>query len=1458
MRKFLLLLPLLFMSVYAFAQRTHFSGSISSFPKELSKDFSKTPNPAFIESLKKFEDFWTAGSYSEPQQRKIIETAELMYAKRQKNARVVEQYVNNLLAFEEHNIDSSKFNDWHFILMKLLEEDTRKFNLFNQTIEGLFRQEAIYASSSKTWLATNEYSLLYNEQPVVSFGKFDLRCVTKGDTITIFQTSGKLYTSDNIFKGKGGKVLWTRFGLPEDVVYAEMDEYQVDVNQPFYSVDSVTFFHKQFFGDRAIKGRLEDKAFIGVQDENSSYPRFTAFERTFKIDDLAENVFYEGGFQMEGGKLQGIGGPDYDASIMITYNGVPTFRARSKIFTLLPDRIHSSRARCSIYLGEEDSIYHPQLYFQYLIEDKELTASRRDEGLYQAPFFDSYHGLEMYYEGIVWKVEQPMINMKLITNTEGEAIFESTNYFRDTRYDRIQSILDYNPLAVIKHFAERIGTKEFSIQDLANNMGAKPSDIERLVILLSNEGYLYYDINNGWISLKDKLFHYVNSHHGRDDYDVIRFKSIISKLANASLSLETFNLTLQGVPTALLSDSQKTWIVPKDQTIILKKNLDMEFDGHVHSGRFDFYGEKFKLDYKQFRIALDNVDSVKFVFPEKDDNDVTRYKQIKTVLQNVKGYLYIDQPFNKSGLKDFSEYPIFECTKSANVFYDNPAIHQGVYNREEFFFTIRPFTIDSLDNFTIQGLTFGGTLHSANIIPDIESELVIQDDYSLGLTETSPSGGWPLYGGKGTGDMVVNLSNKGFRATGEVEYLASTNKSSDIIFFPDSMNSNSEEFSIPDPGKDIYPKVAGRNVQTHWIPYADTMDIRQKAEPFLLYTENIVYNGDLILTPQRLAGKGELYYKRGIMASNLFAFYRKDIKAETASFKIHTIEDSTLLAFNTPNIQMELNLPNQKLTGTSNLNTVTTEMPRNVYATSLENMEWDIAKENLRLEKGKSQAVEDAVFLSWHNDQDSLRYSVGNADLNLKNYLIAAHEVPLIKVADSHVFPDSQNVYVEAGANMRVLKNSELKTDTLHNLHRIYEASIKVEGRKSMNGSGIYDYVDGSEKTYKIDMKAIGVNIEGQTIATGQVSDSSDFQLDEKFDYKGDVELLSIRKHLNFNGFILAMHKFPQLRTTWFRYNDEIKPDSLYFTIDTATKSEDRLEIFAAVCLATDSQHVYNVFLGRKKQYSHPEYFRAKGVLFYDKARQSFVIADPDKLYNNATEGIFYRFNDRTGDVYAEGPLNLAGNMRDVTSRSAGKVNFSPSDSQFVFDVVMTVNFGFDNTALKLMTDSLQQFGTGLPAPENSSDLAMLGLSTLVEDEKDKEKVLASAQGGLIPDDKALKSTLLFTNVRFVWDQQTESLHTTEKVGLANVDGRSVNKVLYGAIDISTKRAGDKFTILMETQPGQFYYFYYYYGTMYSLSSDKEFITAVREGANKTNKGKYRVRVATKRQKDIFVRDMEI
>ena len=165
-----------------------------------------------------------------------------------------------------------------------------------------------------------------------------------------------------------------------------------------------------------------------------------------------------------------------------------------------------------------------------------------------------------------------------------------------------------------------------------------------------------------------------------------------------------------------------------------------------------------------------------------------RPQRLFSTIEGVRGEIEIDAASNKSGTDTSKhEYPILNCTKKTYVFYDKDNIQKGAYKRDVFKFILEPFVMDSLDNFSNQGLAFDGTFISAGIFPEFEEKLRLQKDYSLGFIRETPSDGFKIYGDQATYDNQIRLSNKGLQGTGEINFLTSHAVSNEITFLPETV-----------------------------------------------------------------------------------------------------------------------------------------------------------------------------------------------------------------------------------------------------------------------------------------------------------------------------------------------------------------------------------------------------------------------------------------------------------------------------------------------------------------------------------------------------------------------------------------------------------------------------------------------------------------------------------------------
>ena len=173
------------------------------------------------------------------------------------------------------------------------------------------------------------------------------------------------------------------------------------------------------------------------------------------------------------------------------------------------------------------------------------------------------------------------------------------------------------------------------------------------------------------------------------------------------------------------------------------------------------------------------------------------------------------------------------------------------------FFKLDPFEVDSLGTFTNDGVAFAGTFVSGGIFNDFVEELVIMPDHSLGFTRTTEYEGEPVYGGKATFKNDINVSNQGIMGDGDFEYITSVAKSTDFIFYLDSMNAMAQEFKLEERSTGVeYPDVDAKNVHVHYEPGPDFMKVKNTTFPMTMYNYEARLDGELTYNREAMIGAG--------------------------------------------------------------------------------------------------------------------------------------------------------------------------------------------------------------------------------------------------------------------------------------------------------------------------------------------------------------------------------------------------------------------------------------------------------------------------------------------------------------------------------------------------------------------------------------------------------------------------
>lgn len=1411
----------------------------------MSKDRNESGEAVFIAFKAKYD----AKAIPENQLQRFIITCNEMLDKKMRPSPDFEILLNTAIAFVNTNKIESHYFAWDKLLKVYYKKNSRDMRKFLDASLALMQNSALNITQTRVWSATSpDFTFVEsNGRPTVVFPKTDVKCVSGKDSGFLYETSGTFFMDDLTWVGKGGKITWERAGIAPTTCFANLKDYDINLERGEYRADSVEFYNSDYLGSK-VYGFVEEKILEQVtSEENATYPRFKSYRKDLIITKFVDNVRYVGGYAQYGTKILANGTAETPATFRYYYKNRLTLQVEGEeLFVFKNEKVVTDRAGITIFLDSGTTIYHPQVNFSYLVADQEATITRGTEGIYRAPFVDNFHNLEINADIISWKITEPKIDIKMILKDE-PASFSSYNFFKEYRYERLQGMLNYNPLQKIKQYCDQERIKEFYLKDYAKFAGSKTENLIPQFIQLHDDGFIKFDPKTQFAKVYDKTFNYVNSHYGRTDYDVISFQSIIGGLPNASINLENFDMKIEGVPQIKFSDSQTVFAVPREQHFTLKKNREMQMAGKVRAGRFEFFGNGFGFNYQKFTINMDNVDSMRFFFPDENN----RLVKINSVLEDISGTLFIDQQYNKSGLKDYPEYPKFTSTKGSKVYYDHKSTFGGVYNRDHFYFSVDPFTIDSLDNFTRSGIQFPGTFTSAGIFPEMRETLVLMDDYSLGFIKHATL---PMYKGTGTTTMTMNLSNLGFFGDGEINFAGSVTKSHKFAMFPDSTNGFSDEFELK--ASTLHPEAKGKNLYTHWEPYKDRMSQFTIDDPINLYSDAQFF-GEYILGKKGSRANGDMHFNDAILGSRNMSLGPKKFTADTSTLVIKSI-DTSKYAFRAVNVKADVNMEKRigdfKAIGEG----ANSEFPYNEYRGSLNEFKWDIKKKTLQFIAPAGTPDEKQYFVSTNQAQDSLKFISKDALYDLNSFVLYANKVPYINLSDAKAIPDSGKVVIRRYGNMDTLKRAKLVVDTLNKYHTMYDCNLFVAGKYEFYGNGYYDYIDRSGKKNTILFNDVrSERLTKRTAARGYINIPHNFTLSPRIKYRGDVFLTGEHKGLQFDGFFMPETDTEQPLSWWVRHKQIISPDSVFLYI-TEPLNEDKKDLFTGFCVATDTTWMYSNIFSRKRNYSDGEILNvSKGIFYFDDASQEFVFTDSAKMYTKSPKGNYFSYSLKNKQMYGEGNVNFPIATEEVKITSAGNVKHNMEDTTFELKMLMLIDFPFPDAALKYMQEHFKTHNASSPSNIENLPYVSKALAEILED-KPYQKVKKSIdETQYIDVINELAKTMLITDATFKWNPASKSFLAEGPLGVSNFGKEKIGKRIEGKIEIERKRSGNEVTIYFVSGNDDWFYFNYVRKKMYVLSSDEAFMTIIKENLDKFKDSKYSIGLATEQGRKKFLRNFE-
>ncbi|HOM41201.1 MAG TPA: hypothetical protein PK064_09845 [Bacteroidales bacterium] len=1438
-------LALIFASGSAFTQgRKVFSGEREKFSAELAAYMGPNLTPDQSAILSKFTSSWDSAYFSSDIAENIMGISSLLAAR---NFRPVPHFIDflkTLLDLSQYKGNKGYFLTWLTGLVAMIHKpainndniDRHLRNTSSFVTSGIVFESATVKWKIKGQNTTFEYdtSFFINAQNVT------LTAFSQKDSIEIYDVTGKYFPENTMFRGVIGTVYFEKAGYPRNEAFAEIRNYSINLQRAAYEVDSALFTYKTFF-EKPEYGKLTDQVSLSGNRENIRYPRFETYTKTFAIKNIFKDVNYEGGIRLEGSTVIGMGDVFTPARITIFRNDTLYLKVAANTCLITRGGINTQESSATFYLGN-DSIHHSSIGFSYNAENREINLFRSNNPIAKSPWFDSFHGFDIYFENLIWNMNQSTVILSRSRGASlGQARFESASFFNSTYFERLAGIDEYHPLYRLRQFADWFYSNTFPVKEFAKWMKKPEEAVTGLCIDLTNRGFLFYDRVNNEVTIKSKVDDFINAYAKKKDYDVISFMSETNApVENAFLDLNSFRLTVNGVRNIFLSDSQMVSLYPYNQRIEIGKNRKISFDGVVEAGLFTIFGHNFVFDYDTFKINLHKIDSIRIAVEtgERDAMGRPLIKDVENLIQLTTAELYIDDPKNKSGLRSLKQYPIINATTYSYIFYDKIPGLEGIYKQQDFYFRIEPFTYDNIDHYTNEMMNLPGEFHAGNIIKPTKQYLIIQEDNSLGFTMNIPSDGIEVYDGKGRLYNMISMSNKGLTGSGKLRRITSETESDEFRFFPDSMITFARSFTISPDGSGRFPVLSSNDVSVKWLTSTDEwIASNAPGKKFDMFGNGTQLDGKIILTPERLSGSGIIDITDSRIISNKFNFAENIIQSDTADYNLKSTRGEAI-GFLAENVNVTIDFNSYQSKFSLNTGTSLVKFPEIQYICTMTDFQYDMKNRILNMEqRGKAETplmspeellkldfnkLDKPTFFATNIIKDTIAFTSWKGRYDLNQEVVIAENINYIHIADALIQPDKGRITIERGARIQPLQNAVI---AVNNKHLLHSGNIVIENTRSYSGSATYNYVDESGNIQQINFPKI-TSDKGITSATGYIPVTQNFMLSPAFTFTGDVMLSAQDDYLTFTGAAGIVHNC-SFKSYNVKFKSSINPKMVIIPIAEKVRDINDNPVYSGSFISTDSAHIYPAFLSERKSWSDAQIVNAQGALWYEKEKGVYRIASMEKLADLSLPGNMITLDKNYCILSGEGQLNFGANYDHLKMAAAGKVIHNIDSGKVNFEAVIALDFYFSPQALEMMSNEIRR----VPA------LAPVNLNTEFY-KKAMKDLLGESVATRINEEIGLFGTtrnlpreypyeLLLNDVKLYWNEPTSSFRSKGKIGIGLIGSNAVNVYVDGFIEIQRRRSGDMLDIYLKADNSTWYYFSYFRGVLMTQSSNLEYNTLI-------------------------------
>lgn len=1014
--------------------------------------------------------------------------------------------------------------EWFNALHGLLKKNRARYfsDLVRKTRAVVF-EGCLYKSVAAHWkVSGGTFHFKSEPEPVFFFKQTDLSCRAFSDSTAIEGTSGTYYPMKDCFEGHGGRVFWTRAGFNPDSCWTDLLDYSLKLRQGQYEAEAY-FCNKGLFQE-PLYGTFSEHLSTTKDVSESRYPRFVSDQENLRIENIYPGMDIEGPFVQQGYRTY-FGAEGRNASLKIRdKEGLRAVVSADRI-VFGQERISIPEARIVIYL-DQDSLYNPMVSVRFDNGNRVLHVGNMENVGFTSPYIDTYHQLRMDFEALRWYVDERRLEIGLldVPGREGVVSFQSLAMYSRKELGQMMLGTDVNPLYLLSQMAKRGHSDEFSLQELAEYVRMSKPQALALIRNLIEYGYVTYDPSRQWITLLPRLRHTLQVTANKADFDELEFATTQKGIVKATMDMDSLVLKMSGVPYVLLSRKQNMYVRPSDSIVEIYKNRDFHFDGFLNAGTFNFEVQGGCFYYDDFKVDIADVRQlgleVKVI-----ENGKEVLRPVFAKIRYLAGRVYIDDPSNKGGAKDFPGYPLLESIQPSYVYYDEPYVQGGVYKADSFYFQIDPFRMPNLNTIDMDSIRFGGTLVSAGILPDLQDDLRVMPDFSLGFEQLSPEEGWPAYEGMASFSGKVTLDNSGLWGTGDFDYMASRSTSERMVLRPGDMDMYGSFSLEAGRGQNAeYPEMAGEWTHCEFEKHNGNFRTSSIKDSLLhVFGKEWNLQGTYEFSPVLSMAEG-VFHKadEAHVGSDHFSVRAQGFSADTGSLRLGGIQGACFVESQGYALDVDL------LQRVGSFHAVDGRAPAvfgwNQYEGHVSSMHWDMDNGNVEMvHEGLAGIPWNAMdsltaaemfhatqpgeyFVSTRRAQDSLGFYAMSSELSCRDTMLHFSGVCRLLVADAMFRPSGHLLTVSKTGMLLPLVGARLYFGDSTRLHAFHDVSANVLSSKQYRASGIFDYKAPDMDLQGIRFAGIRPVKGGHSMAEARLlADSSVLWLNEAFQYIGKI-----------------------------------------------------------------------------------------------------------------------------------------------------------------------------------------------------------------------------------------------------------------------------------------------------------------------------------------------------------------